>query len=341
MNKATIKDIAKEADVSIATVSLVINNNGRISQSTRNRVLKAIRKYNYHPSRSARGLVSQKTGNIGFILTQEHFLRTEAFYTRVFLGTEFDAQANDYYVLLSTISSVFKNGDTLPRFILERNFDGIIIAGKVPDDFIDSISTYKKPIVFLDYQPTRGDFPSIQIDNVKGGILATEHLINYGHKDISFIGGEISHPSIRDRLIGYKLALERADIKIDDRLVIANNDYQSRQNGYQCAQILFSNGIKPTAIFASNDDTAIGIMQYIKDRKYSIPDDISVIGFDDVETDLLIDPPLSSISVPKVKMGTEALQLLHDILNTKINTAKKIIVPVELMIRKSTNSVKG
>ena len=336
MFNATIKDVAKEANVSIATVSLVINNNGRISQETRKKVLRAIRKLNYHPSRSARGLASRKTGNIGFVLTEKHFLKTESFYTRVFLGTEFEARNNDYYVLLATISSSFKKGDALPRFILERNFDGVIIGGKVPDAFIDSLSNYKTPVVFVDYQPSKGDFPSIQIDNLKGGMLATEHLINKGHKNIAFIGGEISHPSIRDRLIGYKLAHERANIKFNEKMVITNNDDQSRQNGYKSARELFLNGNEVTAVFSSNDDTAIGVMQFIKDKSFQIPSDISIIGFDDVETDLLIDPPLSTIRVPKIKMGTEAVQLLMNVLNTKINSAKKIIVPVELIVRETT-----
>ncbi len=128
MHNTTIKDVAKAANVSIATVSLVLHNNERISRETKKRVLKSIKQLNYHPFRSARGLVSRKTGNIGFILTEEHFLRTEPFYTKIFLGTEFEARTNDYYVLLATVNSSFSKGDTLPRFILERNFDRIEIT---------------------------------------------------------------------------------------------------------------------------------------------------------------------------------------------------------------------
>ncbi|MEE9574398.1 MAG: LacI family DNA-binding transcriptional regulator [Candidatus Neomarinimicrobiota bacterium] len=126
--RPTIKDVAKAANVSIATVSFVLHNNERISSETKRRVLKSIKQLNYHPSRSARGLVSRKTGNIGFILTEEHFLRTEPFYTKIFLGTEFEARTKDYYVLFATVNSSFSNVDTLPRFILERNFDGIEIT---------------------------------------------------------------------------------------------------------------------------------------------------------------------------------------------------------------------
>jgi LacI family transcriptional regulator len=185
--RPTIKDVAKKADVSIATVSLVLNNNQRISKETRRKVNKAIETLNYHPSRSARGLVSRKTGNLGFILTDNHFLRTEPFYTRVFLGTEFEAREKNYYVLLSTINANFKKSDPLPRFILERNFDGIIIAGRVPDAFIRVLSNYHVPVVFVDYNPAFDEYANVLTDNTRGGILATEHLISRGHKNIAFI----------------------------------------------------------------------------------------------------------------------------------------------------------
>jgi len=339
MSHATIKDVAREVNVSIATVSLVINNHGRISQDTRKKVLKAIRKLNYHPSRSARGLVSRKTGNIGFILTEDHFLRTEPFYTKIFLGTEFEARTKDYYVLLATVNSSFSNVDSLPRFILERNFDGIIIAGKVPNSLIASILIYKKPTVFVDFSPNNGDYPNILTDNLKGGQLATEHLIEYGHKNIAFVGGEISHSSITDRLQGYKLALEGAKINIDESLIITNDEYLSRQNGCASAELLINRRKDVTAIFAANDATAIGVMQCLKNKGIEIPDRISVIGFDDVEADLFIDPPLTTIRVPKLDMGTEAIQLILGIINNKNIKTKKILMPVELIVRKSTKNI--
>jgi len=337
--RPTIKDVAKAANVSIATVSLVLHNNERISSETKRRVLKRIKQLHYHPSRSARGLVSRKTGNIGFIVTEEHFLRTESFYTRVFLGTEFEAREKDNYVLLATISSSFKKGDPLPRFILERNADGILIVGKVPEAFIESIKKYNMPILFIDYLPPNGDFPSVLVDNERGGMLATEYLINSGHQNIAFIGGEISHQSIMERLRGYKLALEKANINNGNGLVVTNDEYLSRQNGYRSAEKLFIQNKNVTAIFASNNATAIGVIQYLKDNNLNIPNDISLIGFDDVEADIMIDPPLTTIRVPKVKMGTEAVQLLLNIIKTETTTAKKIIVPIELVVRESIKNI--
>jgi LacI family transcriptional regulator len=339
MHNTTIKDVAREANVSIATVSLVINNHGRISQETRKKVLKTIKNLNYHPSRSARGLVSRSTGNIGFILTEEHFLRTEPFYTNIFLGTEFEARTKDYYVLLATVNSSFSKGDLLPRFIVEKNFDGIVIAGKVPNSLIESILEYKKPTVFVDFSPNNGDYSNVLTDNLKGGQLATEHLIEYGHKNIAFVGGEISHSSIKDRLQGYKFALEGAKINIDESLIITNDEYLSRQNGCSSAELLINRRKDVTAIFAANDAIAIGVMQCLKNKGIEIPDRISVIGFDDVEADLFTDPPLTTIRVPKLDMGIEAIQLILGIINNKHIKAKKILVPVELIVRKSTKNI--
>jgi LacI family transcriptional regulator len=335
----TIKDVAKKANVSIATVSLVLHNSGRISNATRKKVQKAIKYLNYHPLRSARGLASRKTGNIGFILTEDHFLKTESFYTRVFLGAEFEARMNDLYVLLATVNSKFKENDPLPRFVLERSTDGIIIAGKVPASLLKELDAFNLPLVFVDYTPPLGDYPNVLSDNIRCGSIATQHLIDLGHRKISFIGGEIFHPSIAERLQGYKMAMERANLNIDNSLIVTNDEYLSRQNGYQCAKKIFNGEARATSVFACNDSTAIGVIQYLKDKKYKIPENVSIVGCDDVEADLLLDPPLTTIKIPKIDMGVEAVQLILSLMGDKKKSAKKIIVPVELVVRKSTKKI--
>lgn len=338
--QVTIKDVAKKAGVSIATVSLVLHNNKRISNVTRNKVLKAIKELNYHPSRSAKGLVTKTTGNIGFVLTEDHFLRTEPFYTKIFLGTEFVTRGNDYYVLLATIKRDFEEDDPLPRFILEKNVDGIIIAGKVPSLFLSQLSKYKIPLVFVDFYPPHGDYNVVLIDNIKGGYLATKHLIELGHKNIAFVGGDITHPSITDRLIGYKQALESSNIPINQNFIITDEDYPARSNGYNAARRLLTNYKNITAIFACNDAMALGIMQYCSENDIKIPDDISIVGFDDVESDISITPQLTTIRVPKTELGIEAMNLMVNLLKEKENLqTKKILVPVELIVRNSTKKI--
>jgi len=212
----TIKDVAKKANVSPATVSLVIHKHQRISSQTRSRVLKAIKELNYHPSRSARGLVSRQSGNIGFILRDDHFSRIEPFYTKIFLGTEFQARGDEYYILLTTVPADFKKGDQLPRFVLERNIEGVILAGKIPLTLIEALINSGIPLVFVDYYPPNGNYPVVMIDNIAGGIQATTHLIQCGHRRIAFIAGDIEHPSINERFQGYKMALEKARIDFEN-----------------------------------------------------------------------------------------------------------------------------
>ncbi len=336
----TIKDVAKKANVSVATVSLVVNNHKRISKQTKTKVNKAIKELNYYPSRAARGLVSKNTGNIGFILTEDHFLRSEPFYTRIFLGSEFEARQNEHYILLTTIPSDFTNEDRLPRFVLERNVSGIIIAGKVPNELIAKLEKFDLPVAFVDYLPLNKKYPVVMIDNISGGMLATQHLINIGHKKIGFIAGDIDHPSISNRFLGYKMALENAHIKYDPNYYVTDETYPARENGYNAAKKLLKKNKNITAIFASNDAMAIGVMQYLKEKNLKVPDDISLIGFDDVEADLSLDPPLTTVKVPKIEMGIEAMRLMTDILKNKTKSPKKVLVPVELVIRKSTTKIK-
>ena len=334
----TIKDVAKKAQVSIATVSLVLHDHKRISEETKLRVNKAIKDLNYHPSRLAQGLVNRTTGNIGFILTDDHFLRSEPFYTIIFLGTEFEARQYNYYVLLTTVHSDFKKVDRLPRFVLERNVDGIIVAGKVPETLIHSLNKYSLPTTFIDFYPSfQFKYSSVLINNIEGGIKATEHLINLGHKNIAFIGGDIRHPSIRDRFDGYKKALLNAGIKFNQDLCITDEVYTGKENGCNAAKKLIAKKNKITAIFACNDAMAIGTMQCLNTLGYKIPEDFSLVGFDDVDIAKSLSPPLTTIKVPKEDLGIEALKMLHGILKNGNSKNNNKIVPVELIVRDSTS----
>jgi LacI family transcriptional regulator len=243
-------------------------------------------------------------------------------------------------VLLTTISSKFQPGDRLPRFILERNIDGVIIAGKVPSCILDSLAKYSLPVVFADYYPQFENFPVVLIDNISGGMTAVQHLINLNHKKIAFIGGDIEHPSIWDRYQGYKNKMEKSGIGINPDTCITDADYPNRENGYLSAKKLLEKSPDVTGIFTCNDAMAIGVMQYLKEKAVRIPQDISLIGFDDVEADLSLDPPLTTIGVPKTELGIEVMKLMFDMLQNPLTSPKKILVPVELVERKSTGPAK-
>ena len=241
--------------------------------------------------------------------------------------------------MLSTVKPNFTDKDTLPRFLLEKSVDGIIIAGKVPQNLIDRIHDLEIPIVFVDYETNINSHSHVLIDNMQGGIIATNHLLELGHKNIGFIGGDFNHPSIKDRFLGYKQALETANLKINSGLIVKNLSYPNRQNGYTSAKKLFENKQDITAVFACNDAMAIGVMHYLKDNGIKIPGEISLIGFDDVEVDLLLKPQLTTVRVQKLELGIEAFRLIVDRLKVKNYFAKKILVPVDLIVRESTKQL--
>jgi LacI family transcriptional regulator len=336
----TIKDVAKKARVSTATVSLAIQNNKRISAATRQRVLRVVEKLDYRPSHLARGLVMQQSHNIGFVLTDDHFLRTEPFYTHIFLGSEFEARDHEYYILLHTIPHNFDKGKDLPRFIQEHNVDGVIIAGKVPAEIVGRIEQNKLPMVFIDYCPAKGDYSAVLIDNIKGGAEATDHLINHGHQKIAFIGGDLQHPSIQGRFQGYKQAIEQKKISFNNKFVVTSEANTTRETGYNAARLLLSRNSYITAIFCCNDAMAIGAMQYLEDQGLRVPKDISIIGFDNVNAAVYTDPPLTTMHVPKEELGIEAMRLMVDMLKKRIKSTKKVLVPVEIVNRESVKTIK-
>ena len=177
----TIKDVASRAGVSLSTVSLVLNNKHNVSEETRLKVQQTIDELKYHPRRVARGLASKTTGNIGFIVTENHFSRAEPFYTKVFLGTEFEARQHDYYVLLTTVKKSFRRSQHIPRFLLEKNVDGVILAGTIPTSLIDYIRETDLPFVMVDYLPKSGPCSAVLIDNFEGAYRAVTHLITGLH----------------------------------------------------------------------------------------------------------------------------------------------------------------
>ncbi|MFQ5825200.1 MAG: LacI family DNA-binding transcriptional regulator [bacterium] len=333
---ATIKDVAKKAGVSLSTVSLVINNKNNISPTTKKKVEEAISELNFHPRRYARGLASKKTFNLGFILTDDHFSLAEPFYTKIFLGTEFEARKYNYYILLTTVKKSFKVQESIPRFLLEKNVDGVILAGKVPTKLIDYIQERKLPVVLVDYDLRTNRVSTVFINNFQGAQLAVTHLIKSGHRKIAFIGGEINHPSIRERLRGYKETLQEHKLPTVDKLISHSEPYTGVNDGYEATRKLLDAGISFTAIFASNDTMAIGAMRCLRERNLKVPQDVSIIGFDDIEVCLQVEPRLSTVRVFKEELGAIAVRRIVEKIENKKLMVNQIIVPVELVLRESS-----
>lgn len=334
--RPTIKDVAKMAGLSLSTVSLVINKNGYVSEETRINVLRVVKELGYHPSRAAKGLASKTSGNIGFILSDDHFSQAEPFYTMIFLGTEFEARDHNYYILLTTVGKTFKEPQSVPRFLLERNVDGVIIAGKINPKLVDYVDRLGLPMMLVDYTFPKKRISSVLIDNRKGAHLAVQHLVNLGHREIGFIGGDIEHPSLAERFLAYKDCLVANGIAPNQNLMMTDEPDSGMKNGSSAIRRMLERDGKPTAIFAANDAMAIGCMQYVKQRGMKIPDDVAIVGFDDIVSSSHVEPRLTTIKVFKEEMGALAVRSLIESVKSKSRTVVNTYVPVELVVREST-----
>ncbi|MDE3056374.1 MAG: LacI family DNA-binding transcriptional regulator [Bacteroidota bacterium] len=334
--KITIHDVAKKAELSVSTVSLIMNNKPNVNEETRRKVLEIIRQLGYHPLRSARGLASQSSGNIGFILTEDHFSQAEPFYTKIFLGTEFEARNHNFYILLTTVGWTLKDQSQVPRFLLEHNVDGVIIAGKIGSSWVEYIQEQNLPLILIDYELARHRVSTIGMDNRTGINLVVEHFRTGGHSKIGFIGGDIRHPSIAERFASYRDTLASAGMPINSRWISVGEANTSLDDGYEAAKRIFSlGGERPTAIACANDAMALGCMKFLKEAGIAIPGDVAVSGFDNIEAGLHVEPRLTTVNVHREEMGGIAVRRLVEMIKDHSSVITKTLTPVELIVRDS------
>jgi LacI family transcriptional regulator len=339
--RPTIKDVARESGLSASTVSLAINKSGYVSEGTRARVMHVVKELGYHPTHAARGLASSTSGNIGFIVSEDHFAQAEQFYTRVFLGTEFEARLHDYYVLLTVVGRRFTEGNSVPRFLLERNVDGVIIAGSVNDKIVQYIDGMGLPSILVDYEIKREPRSAILIDNRNGTRAAMSHLFDIGRTRIGFIGADLKHPSIAERFAAYNSTLEEQGIVPDPSWIVTDQKYLTFKSGCDAATKVLSAPSRPDALFAANDSMAIGCLHCAKRVGVRIPEDIAIVGFDDLEVSSHVEPRLTTVRVHKEEMGKLAVRRLVDILRSKTTMEVTSRVRTELVVRESTAGKSG
>lgn len=323
--RATIKDIAKATGLSITTVSLVLNNKpNRIPQATRDVVLKAANELNYRPSHIAISMVTKKTSTIGLVLPDISNL----YFSELAKVIETQFHANGYNVLLGNSNdSIERDFDYLNLFF-ERNVDAAIIVlstqfkEKEKNYLYNMMKDDNIPIIILDRCMNDDRFLSVTLDQKLGGYLATNYLIKLGHKKIGCITGPNCLISATSRLEGYKSALLEAGIPFDKSLVF-EGDFHVNSGSKALPYLL---GQNVTAVFCANDMMAIGI--YRESRRYhlTLPDDLSIVGFDDIFIDEFLEPPLTTIAQPVEKIGIQAVKLILSILDGNPLTAKDSVV---------------
>jgi LacI family transcriptional regulator len=326
---STILDVALKANVSIATVSRVVNNSPhKVNSTTRRKVLRAIRELDYRPNALAKGLLQKKTMTVGVIIPDI----SNPYYAEIVRGIQDMADQFGYAIILLNTD---RNQDRIIKhiyFLREKSADGIIFSGGIIDGekVLSSLKQLRERVVVIGRH--RVDFPAVMIDNAGGAAKATQHLIGLHHERIGFIGGPDKSTSARDRFSGYKSALTQGSCPTDKNL-IKKGDLTPR-SGYLLAKELIQRE-QLTAIFAANDQMAFGAIRAAKELGSRVPKDLSVVGFDNIPFSSYFDPSLTTVEIPMYHIGAAAMEMLVNLISER-HSEKFRWFDTKLLVRGST-----
>jgi LacI family transcriptional regulator, repressor for deo operon, udp, cdd, tsx, nupC, and nupG len=332
----SIKDVAKLAGVSTATVSRTLSDPELVSQKTRSKVLNAVKDSGYIANSLARSFRTRKSDTVVVLVPDI----SNPFYSNIIQGIESEAKLKGYRVMLGDTQMDQERALSYASMVQQRQADGIILLGAdipfvVGSEGDTSVENWPPMIMGCEY--TDLGLPTVRIDNVSAAMDATDHLISLGHKHIAYINGPKNSPLSKDRLKGYRESHQRAGIEaLDDLLEVG--DY-SLQSGVTAMKRLLNADVRPTAVFAANDEMAIGALKSIKEAGLSAPDDISIVGFDDIRFADFCDPPLTTIHQPRADIGRALMQLMYQILSDEPLETNEVVLPHALVVRESTGRV--
>lgn len=329
-NIPTIKMIAKMACVDVSTVSRALNNSEKVKPETRERIKALARKLNYRPNEVARCLVGKKTNTVGVIVPE----LLNSFYAEIVSAIEQYFIDEGYSIILGTSDyNPEKEGKYTDLFIKKR-VEGIILAAHCkPYSKKDIIKALSIPMVFIENYQNTGICSSVNVDNVYGAKLAVEHLKKLGHSRIGFIGDTVTNA---ERLEGYMLAMNEFFGGYNEDCICVD-DVRFEEGGYSKMKKLLDRKPLPTAVFCVNDYFVIGAIKAVKESGLSVPDDISIVGFDDLRGITYTDIPATTIRQPKGELGKMAASILLETIKNPDNPViKDIILKPELVVRKST-----
>lgn len=330
----TIRDVAELAGVHPSTVSRVINDDSRISEKTKNKVLSIIKKLGYTPNAIARGLKTKRTYTLGMLIPDI----TNPFFAEIARGVEDAANANGFNIILCNTDDKLKKERIYLEILKGKRVDGLILGtAHIKDKSILELEKKKFPYILVSRNIEKLNKNCIIVDDVAGGIMVTEYLIKLGHRRIAHITGPLKTRSALNRLKGYKLTLKKYEIEYRDELV-GEGDFRIK-GGYQVMKRFLKLAEPPTAIFAANDLLALGAMQAVQKKKYHIPEDFCIIGFDDIRLASFVYPPLTTIRQPMLEMGALAVKMLLKIIEEGEFNQRKIVLKPKLIIRESCRKI--
>ncbi|WP_368658719.1 LacI family DNA-binding transcriptional regulator [Metabacillus halosaccharovorans] len=328
-----IVDVAKKANVSTATVSRVISKPDTVREETINKVLRAIKELNYHPNVLARQLRTSETKTVIVVIPDI----SNPFFSKVLRGIENLACNNGYQVLLGDAGNDREQESRYLDILHQKKADGmILLTAKMKPQLIEEISN-EFPIVLACEYIEGSSIPTISIDNVSSARKATEYLIQLGHKRIGTISGPLDSVLGQDRLKGFYQAMARNRLSVDPVLV-QEGDF-NYESGFNLMKKFLALNRTPTGVFAANDEMALGAIRAIRTMNLRVPEDISVIGFDDIHFSSIFEPALTTISQPAFEIGSKAMELLIMLMDKKKIEKNQYILDDSLVIRESCSKI--
>lgn len=326
---STIRDVAKLAGVAPITVSRVINNDGYFSEETRRKVEAAVLELDYIPNSLGPSLRSKRTQTLALVLTDI----TNPFWTTVARGVEDAANKRGYHIIIGNTDESAEKQEEYLLFLMKKQVDGFLF---VPASYNVSNTLQKRhvPFVVLDRRFPSNQVDSVRGDSVDGAIGLTKHLVELGHHRIAVVTGRQDNTTASDRVEGYQQALKQAGINEEQHIYWGE---YTQQAGYDSTVQVLKTDPRPTAIFATNNFIAIGVMRALRDAGFRVPEDMSVVAFDDLPAAITIDPFFTVAAQPAYEMGQIATELLLSRLaGNGPEGAQEIVLPVEIIVRKSS-----
>lgn len=328
---ATMKQVASRAGVSISTVSHVINKTRHVSDDVQDSVNKAIRTLNYFPSAVARSLKVAQTHTIGMVIPNN----SNPFFAELIRGIEGVCFDKGYAVILCNTDDKPEKQAKYIQVLLEKRVDGLIVISSGYDpDLVRLLSSRRIPEVTIDRAIPGLVSDNVYVNHELGGYLATRHLLSLGHTQIACLSGPEELSSGNDRMAGYLRALKESQVTVN-RSWLIRGEFSS-QSGYECMQKLLALPDQPSAVFACNDLLAMGAMCAAHEQGIDIPDDLSIVGFDDIQLASYTCPPLTTMAQPKQEMGEMVANMLIKRMQNKDLPIQQQVFQPELRIRKST-----
>jgi len=335
LKRVSIKDVAREAGVSTTTVSYVLNQNPTqtISPETTERIWQAVRALNYVPNLNARSLTSQKTNLIGVVIPQtepgKEFMFANPFYGELLSAIEYTARRNGYHLLLSGPEP----DQSYINIARNRSVDGIIIVGSYPSKSLNELHELAVPVVLVDTYVKDEVFHTIGIDDRLGGLLATRYLLEKGHRRIAFVSGSVSEQGvIQKRFLGYMDALNEAGIAMDEKsLYLGTVSYDF---ALSVPEEMQRRGNRETAAFTTSDILGMGLVKGLRRLGRRVPEDLSIVGFDDLDLARMSDPSLTTVHQDIAEKGRCAVQMILDAADGNADK-QECILPIRLIERES------